>query len=125
LVEGQRFWDWIVEKVKYENSTRDWTRAIEMPKASYFRPSELDQVIKLVESNITGVLTPLVEEREDELVDSEEFIDNVDRHERDMYYEFQDEISENTNNDGIVKSLRGILRKYNGHGDGSGTTSVL
>jgi hypothetical protein len=116
LVEGQRFWDWIVEKIKYENSTRDWNRVIEMPKAYFFRPPELDLVIELVESNIAGVLTPLVKEREDELRDSEEYIDNVDNYENDMYYEFQDEINENTSNDGIVKSLRRILRKYNGHG---------
>ena len=53
--------------------------------------------------------------REDELTDSEDFIDNVDDYESDMFNEFQDEISENTSNDGIVKSLRRILRKYNGH----------
>ena len=50
-----------------------------------------------------------------ELTDSEDFIDNVDDYESDMFNEFQDEISENTSNDGIVKSLRRILRKYNGH----------
>jgi hypothetical protein len=86
-----------------------------MPKAYFFRPPELDQVIELIESNIAGVLAPLVKEREDELTDSEDFIDNVDDYESDMFNEFQDEISENTSNDGIVKSLRRILRKYNGH----------
>ena len=55
LVEVQRFWDWIVEKIKYENSTRDWNRAIKMPKAYIFRPPELIRVIGLVEGNIAGL----------------------------------------------------------------------
>ena len=32
-----------------------------------------------------------------------------------MYYEFLDEIHENTSNDKIVESLRRILKKYDGH----------
>jgi hypothetical protein len=116
LVEVQRFGDWIVEKIKEENYVRDWNRAVRMPQAHMFRPPELDKVIGLIEGNIAGVLTPLVRERQDELAESEDFIENIDAYEDDLYYEFLDEIHENTSNDKIVKSLRRILEKYDGHG---------
>lgn len=116
LVEVQRFGDWALERIKEENTIRDWNRAVRMPQASMFRPPELDKVIELIEGNIAGVLTPLIRERQDELAESEDFIDDIDEYEDDLYYEFQDEIHENTSNDKIVKSLRGILKKYDGHG---------
>jgi hypothetical protein len=56
-------------------------------------------------------------EREEELRDSEDFIDDLDEYEESMYGEFQDEIDENTSNDKIVKALRNILKKYNGRAD--------
>jgi hypothetical protein len=114
LVEAQRFWDWIVERVRYENSTRDWNRAIRMPEAHMFRPAELDRVVELVEKNIAGVLTPLVLEREEELRDSDDFIDDLDEYEENMYGELQGEIDENTDNDKIVRALRNILKRYDG-----------
>ena len=40
MVEAQRFWDWIVEKVKAENEIQDWNRAIKMPKAYIFQTDQ-------------------------------------------------------------------------------------
>jgi hypothetical protein len=84
LVEGRRFWDWIVEKIQDENSIRDYNRAIELPDAYQYDPEELDDVVSMVRDSIRDILDPLIEDKRQELREYEGLIEDVNTEESDI-----------------------------------------
>ena len=116
-VGSERFWKWIVSKLRELFPVRDYNRAIDIPHASDFRPKELIQLTDIIDTKNSGVLTPIAEEYEERLSHYQGFIDDITWYENELYDRLLNKINKDGDISPIIKDISNIVRRYNGNAE--------
>jgi hypothetical protein len=75
-----KFCEWILKKLNEISSTRNYNRAVKIPKPYVFRSNVLWPVNELYDNRLAKIVKPLYKEEKSQLSGYNGFIENVERY---------------------------------------------
>ena len=109
-VGNERFWDFIINKLKRLFTTRDYTRAINIP--SYITPKPLGQLNKLVLDIVERIVKPHVDRYRRNLSEHKKGFLNVNQYEQEIEEQLQGYLIEHEEIIPILKEISSLVVKY-------------
>jgi hypothetical protein len=108
------FWEWILRKLNEISSTRDYNRAIIIPKPYTFRSDSVWRVTHLYDNRLASIVKPLTKQKKRKLSVYYGFIEDVEGYETEVKEEFEERITNDTNTDiaEFSQDLDKIITKY-------------
>jgi hypothetical protein len=114
MVGEDRFWEWILAKLKIHSPTRDYyNRAIKFPKAYEFRPNNLWRVGELCDNMVAHILEPLRKEQRNKLTNYRGFL-SCNNYEARIKNEWRKKIDNETETDlsKLERDMDKLVAKY-------------
>jgi hypothetical protein len=102
------------KEVKRKSSTRDYNRAIIIPKPYTFRSDSVWRVTHLYDNRLASIVKPLTKQKKRKLSVYYGFIEDVEGYETEVKEEFEERITNDTNTDiaEFSQDLDKIITKY-------------
>jgi hypothetical protein len=116
-VGNNRFWDFVIHKLRQLFPSRDYTRVIDIDDEANITPRELSNLIVLVEKKVKTVLWQSVEDYNVELSEYQGFITNIDLKKREIYSDFNNQLNDDEQLGALLKAIGNLVERYNGEND--------
>jgi hypothetical protein len=109
-----KFLEWILKKLNEISSTRNYNRAVTIPKPYTFRSDSVWRVTHLYDNRLASIVKPLTKQKKRKLSVYYGFIEDVEGYETEVKEEFEERITNDTNTDiaEFSQDLDKIITKY-------------
>lgn len=111
-VGNERFWEWVLDKLEQQFPTRNYNRVISLPEAYQYTPDEIDDLNIKVKNYISDMITPLIDEKTQELDNYEGFIEDTNEYESEADDEVSGYLDQNLNLELFKQDLQKIIEKW-------------
>lgn len=113
-VGEDRFWEWILEKLKEISPRRDYNRAVKIPEPYTFRSDVIWRIGQLYDNRLARIVKPLDKKEKRRLSNYNGFIKNVEKYETELKDDFQPKIDNDVNTDIVEfeQDIGKIVAKY-------------